>query len=157
MRPSKISVKSIRVPEPISPSTQVSKLAAGRHPAGYSFSSQSLSFLGRQQGDTLRAIVPLLSLRVSVSSHASTSRPEFLKPAAGRHPAGYVLVSWLQCKTIGYDLVSVSVSVFVFDNDILQVYRDKNLRSNLDLRTPSLSSLYLNLNLYNPEPVESIP
>ena len=72
---------------------------------------------------------------------------------------------------MGYDLVSVSVSVFVFDNDILQVYRDKNLRSNLDLRTPSLSSLrlnldfrtpslsslYLNLNLRNPKPVESIP
>jgi len=94
MRPSKISVKSIRVPEPISPSPlRVSKLAAGRHPAGYSFSSQSLSFLGRQQGDTLRAIVPLLSLQVSVSSHASASRPEFLKPAAGRHPAGYILVS----------------------------------------------------------------
>jgi len=60
-----------------SPSTQVSKLAVGRHPTGYSFSSQSLSFLGRQQGDTLRAMVPLLSLRVSVSSHATTLRPEF--------------------------------------------------------------------------------
>jgi len=50
-------------------------------------------FLSWQQGDTLRAMVPLLSLRVSVSSHASALRPEFLKPAAGRHPAGYVLVS----------------------------------------------------------------
>jgi len=54
---------------------------------------------------------------------------------------------------MGYDLVSVSVSVsvsvFVFDNDILQVYRDKNLRFNLDLRTPSLSSLYFNLDLRN--------
>jgi len=47
------------------------------------------------------------------------------------------------------------LSVFVFDNDILQVYRDKNLRLNLDLRTPSLSSLYLNLDLRNFEPFES--
>ena len=40
------------------------------------------------------------------------------------------------------------LSVFVFDNDILQVYRDKNLRLNLNLRTLSLLSLYFNLNLY---------
>jgi len=42
------------------------------------------------------------------------------------------------------------LSVFVFDNDILQVYRDKNLRLNLDLCTPSLSNLYLNLDLRTP-------
>ena len=66
--------------------------------------------------------------------------------------------------------VSVSVSVFEFAQIVPQVYRDKNLRFNLDLRTPSLSNLrlnidlrtpslsnlYLNLDLRNPEPFESI-
>ncbi|OCK93862.1 uncharacterized protein K441DRAFT_660616, partial [Cenococcum geophilum 1.58] len=49
---------------------------------------------------------------------------------------------------MGYDLVSVSV--FEFAQIVLQVYRDKNLRFNLDLRTPSLSSLRNNLDLRNP-------
>ena len=53
----------------------------------FEFLSQSLSihlsFLGRQQGDTLRAIVSLLSLQVSVSSHAAASHSEFLSRLQG--------------------------------------------------------------------------
>ena len=67
-RPSKISVESIRIPEPVSPQSQ-------------SQSQYPPEFPSRLQGDTLRAMVPLLSFRVSVSSHASASRPEFPRPA----------------------------------------------------------------------------
>ena len=53
----------------------------------FEFPSQSLSihlsFLGQLQGDTLRAIVSLLSLQVSISSHAAASRPEFLSQLQG--------------------------------------------------------------------------
>ena len=45
--------------------------------------------------------------------------------------------------------VSVSVSVFEFAQIVLQVYRDKNLHFTLDLRTPSLLSLRLSLDLRN--------
>ena len=41
----------------------------------------------------------------------------------------------------------VSVSVFEFAQIVLQVYRDKNLRFNLDLHTLSLSSLRPNIDL----------
>ncbi|OCK89790.1 uncharacterized protein K441DRAFT_667123, partial [Cenococcum geophilum 1.58] len=48
---------------------------------------------------------------------------------------------------MGYQSQSLRLSVFESAQIVLQVYRDKNLRFNLDLRTPSLSSLYFNLNL----------
>ncbi|OCK99588.1 uncharacterized protein K441DRAFT_651707, partial [Cenococcum geophilum 1.58] len=60
----------------------------------------------------------------------------------------HVQVSKPACKTIGYDLVSVSV--FKFAQILLQVFTRQDLRFNLDLRTPSLSSLRLNLDLRTP-------
>ena len=51
--------------------------------------------------------------------------------------------------------IPVSVSVFEFAQIVLQVYRDKNLHFTLDLRTPSLLSLRLSLDLRNPEPFKN--
>jgi len=90
-----------------------------------------------------------LSLRVSVSSHATASRPSF-QAGCRETPCGLCSLCLDYSKTMAYDLVSVSVSVFEFAQIVLQVYRDKNLRFNLDLRTPSLSSLRLNLDLRTP-------
>ena len=51
---------------------------------------------------------------------------------------------------MGYRSLPLRLSIFEFAQILLQVYRDKNLRFNLDLRTPSLSSLRNNLDLCNP-------
>src|SRR5277367_2674173 len=48
------------------------------------------------------------------------------------------------------DLVPVSVSPSSSSTTIYFKYRDKNLRFNIDLRTPSLSNLRLNLDLRTP-------
>ena len=50
---------------------------------------------------------------------------------------------------MGYRPRSLRLSVFEFTQILLQVYRDKNLRFNLNLRTPSLLSLRLSLDLCN--------
>ncbi|OCK94257.1 uncharacterized protein K441DRAFT_660060 [Cenococcum geophilum 1.58] len=51
---------------------------------------------------------------------------------------------------MGYDLVSVSVSVFEFAQIVLQVYRDKNLRNNLDLRNPRAFRVYALISISAP-------
>ena len=72
--------------------------------------------------------------------------PSFLGRHAGRAPCGpcsscldYSVRLWVTDLSLSLSL-SVSVSVFEFAQIVLQVYRDKNLRLSLDLRTPSLSN-----------------
>ena len=84
--------------------------------------------------------------------------PSFLGRHAGRAPCGpcsscldYSVRLWVTDLSLSLSLsLPVSVSVFEFAQIVLQVYRDKNLRFNLDLRTPSLSSLRPNIDLRTP-------
>ena len=82
--------------------------------------------------------------------------PSFLGRHAGRVPCGpcsscldYSVRLWVTDLSLSLSL-SISVSVFEFAQIVLQVYRDKNLHVNIDLRTPSLSNLRLNLDLRTP-------
>ena len=68
-------------------------------------------------------------------------------------PMGYIPYTLITVTSLHLSIpvsVSVSVSVFEFAQIVLQVYRDKNLCFNLDLRTPSLSNIHLNLDLRTP-------